>query len=148
MIGRPVNCAVGDHAAQRALEFAHVRADALGDEERHLLGQLDAAAAALLIRIATRVSKSGGSIATVRPQPKRDFSRASRPCDFFRVAVAGQDDLLLAVEQRVERVEEFFLRAVLAGEELDVVDQQRIERPVRALELVDRVVLQRLAPCR
>ena len=64
--------------------------------------------------------------------------------DFARVAVAGQDDLLLAVEQRVEGVEELFLRAVLAGEELDVVDQQRVDLLELALELVHRLVLQRL----
>ena len=63
--------------------------------------------------------------------------------DLLRVAVAGEDDLLLAFEQRVERVEELFLRLRLAGEELDVVDQQRIERAVGLLELVDGVVLQR-----
>ena len=63
--------------------------------------------------------------------------------DLLRITVARQDDLLLAFEQRVERVEELFLRAVLAGEELDVVDQQRIERAIRGLEIVDRVVLER-----
>ena len=31
------------------------------------------------IKIATRVSKSGGSTATVKPQPKRDFKRSSTP---------------------------------------------------------------------
>ena len=39
--------------------------------------------AALLIRIATQVSSSGGSIATVKPQPNRDFSRSSRPSTSF-----------------------------------------------------------------
>ena len=34
---------------------------------------------ALLIKIATRVSNSGGSTATVNPQPKRDFKRSSTP---------------------------------------------------------------------
>ncbi|MNC90087.1 hypothetical protein D3C83_61360 [compost metagenome] len=35
------------------------------------------------MRIATQVSTSGGSIATVSPQPKRDFSRSSRPVTSF-----------------------------------------------------------------
>ncbi len=35
------------------------------------------------IRIATRVSSSGGSIATVSPQPKRDFKRSSTPLISF-----------------------------------------------------------------
>jgi len=41
-------------------------------------------------------------------------------------------------------VEELLLRAVLAGEELDVVDQQRLDLLELALELVHRLVLQRL----
>ncbi len=71
------------------------------------------------------------------------FEPLLEPVDLLRVAVAGEDHLVLALEQRVERVEELFLRALLAGEELDVVDQQRIERAVRGLEFVDGVVLQR-----
>ena len=93
--------------------------------------------------MATQVSSSGGSIATVSPQPKRDLSRSSRPVDLARIAVAGQDDLVLALEQRVEGMEELFLRVLLAGEELDVVDQQRMQRAVRGLEIVHAVVLQR-----
>ena len=38
---------------------------------------------ALLLRIATQVSSSGGSIETVKPQPKRDFRRSSRPPTTF-----------------------------------------------------------------
>ena len=36
-------------------------------------------ASALVLRMAAQVSSSGGSMATVRPQPKRDFRRSSRP---------------------------------------------------------------------
>jgi hypothetical protein len=50
---------------------------------------------------------------------------------------------LLPFEQRIEGVKELFLRAVLVCEELDVVDQERVERPVRRLELVHFVVLER-----
>ena len=95
------------------------------------------------MRIATQVSSSGGSIATVRPQPKRDFEPLLEALDFLRIAIAGQDHLLLSFEQRVEGVEELFLRTLLAGEELDVVDQQRVERAIRVLEFADGVVLQR-----
>jgi hypothetical protein len=38
---------------------------------------------ALVMRIATQVSNSGGSIATVSPHPKRDFSRSSSPSTSF-----------------------------------------------------------------
>ena len=51
--------------------------------------------------------------------------------------------MLLAFEQRVERVKKFFLRTVLVREKLDVVDEQCIERAIRSLELVHLVVLKR-----
>ena len=142
VIGRPGELRVRDHAAHGAFEFAHVRADALGDEERDFFRQFDAA---------------GGRLAHQDRDARFEFRRLDRhrespaearlqalleAFDFLRIAIAGEDHLLLPFEQRVERVEELFLRTVLAGEELDVVDQQRVERAVRLLELVDRVVLQ------
>ena len=63
------------------------------------------------------------------------------PGDLLRIGVAGDDDLLVRLDQRVEQVEELFLRAVLAAEELDVVDQQQVERAVVALEVVEGLVL-------
>ncbi len=39
--------------------------------------------AALESRIATRISSSGGSSATVKPQPKREISRSSMPSISF-----------------------------------------------------------------
>ena len=100
--------------------------------------------AALLIRIATQVSSSGGSIATVRPQPKRDFKPLFEAVHLLRISIAGQDHLLLALEQRVEGMEKLLLRSVLAREELDVVDHERVERSIRGLEIIDGVVLQGL----
>ncbi len=44
----------------------------------------------------------------------------------FGRAVAGDDDLLHALVQGVEGVEELLLGALLAGEELDVVDEQHV----------------------
>ena len=63
------------------------------------------------------------------------------PGDLLRIRVAGDDDLLVRLDQRVEEVEELLLRAALAAEELDVVDQQQVERAVVALEIVERLVL-------
>ena len=50
-------------------------------------------------------------------------------------------DLLAVLVQRVERVEELFLRPLFAGDELDVVDQQHVDAPVAVAELVDLVLL-------
>ena len=60
---------------------------------------------ALAHRIATRVSRSGGSTATVKPQPNRDFSRSSNPSTSLGKAVTGRDDLLLRLEQGIEGME-------------------------------------------
>jgi len=48
--------------------------------------------------------------------------------DLFRRSVRGEDDLLLRFVQRVEGVEELFLRAFLAGDELDIIHQEHIHR--------------------
>ena len=61
--------------------------------------------------------------------------------DFLGIGVAGDHDLLVRLDQRVESVEELFLGAALAAEELDVVDQQQVERVVVALEIVESLVL-------
>jgi len=55
-------------------------------------------------QMATQVSSSGGSIATVRPH-RIAISGALRDLALLRITIAGQDHLLLAFEQRVERVE-------------------------------------------
>ena len=82
-----------------------------------------------------RLERDGEAPAEAGDQP---FLHAG---DLLRVGVAGDDDLLVRLDQRVEEVEELFLRPVLAAEELDVVDQQQIERAVVALEVVERLVL-------
>jgi hypothetical protein len=50
-------------------------------------------------------------------------------------AVGGDDDLLVLIHQRVEGVEELFLRAVLAGDELHVIDHQHVDRAEHLLEI-------------
>ena len=64
--------------------------------------------------------------------------------EFFNLAgraVAGENDLFVAVVERVEGVEEFLLGAFLAGEELDVVDEQDIGLAVFFAEFHQRAVL-------
>ena len=52
--------------------------------------------------------------------------------------VAGHDDLLVAVEEGVEGVEELLLHALLAAEEMNVVDQQQVDVAVLLAELHER----------
>ena len=68
--------------------------------------------------------------------------RASRSLISPGGAVGGNDDLLVLVHQRVERVEEFFLRTVLAGNELHIIDHQHIDRAEQVLEIHDLPVAQ------
>src|SRR5688572_13164099 len=50
----------------------------------------------------------------------------------------------MAIEERVEGVEELLLRAFLAAEELDVVDQQQVRLAITLPELYQRAVLDRV----
>ena len=58
--------------------------------------------------------------------------------------VGGDDDLLRASVQLVERVEELLLRALLVLQELDVVDQQDVDVAVARAELLLPVVTDRV----
>jgi hypothetical protein len=72
-----VEARVRQDLAQRTFEFAHVGAHVLGHEESDFFGHFNQLPPApLLIRMATRISSSGGSIATVRPESKRDTRRS------------------------------------------------------------------------
>ena len=51
---------------------------------------------------------------------------------------------MIALEQRIEDVEELFLGTQLVRKELDVVDQQRIDRAIVLHELLHGAQLQRL----
>mgnify|MGYP003602457872 CR=1 FL=1 len=85
-----------------------------------------------------RVSRSGTSSSVTRHQPLLQAGNLAGG------AVAGHHDLLVAVEQRVEGVEELLLDALLAAEELHVVDQQHVHAAVLLAELHQRVVRQRV----
>src|SRR6266850_3525892 len=62
-------------------------------------------------------------------------------CDTYPKEIAGNDDLLVRFDQRVEGVEKFLLGAILAAKKLDIVDQQKVERVVVLLETVKGLVL-------
>ena len=50
--------------------------------------------------------------------------------------VGGQDDLLVALVEIVEGMEELLLRGVFAGNELNIVDQEQVRAAVFEAELV------------
>ncbi len=135
---------VGNHPLQRAFQFTHVGADALGNEEGSIVRQIDLG----LLGLLHQDRHTGLQLRRLhrhRQAPAETRLQALfKAFDLLGVAVAGENHLLAALKQGVEGVEELFLGTLLAGKELDVVDQQRIHRAVEALELVDRVELQRL----
>ena len=104
---------IREHLAQRAFQFAHVRAQVLGDEERHVLIQ----AHAFGLRLAQqnrdahfqlrRLDRHRQAGVEARDQPVVDAR------DFLWVRVAGDDHLPCSPDQRLERVEELFLCAAL-----------------------------------
>jgi hypothetical protein len=71
-----VETRIGQNFAQGAFELAHVGAHVFGDKKSHFLRHVEPSTRALLIKIATRISNSGGSMATVRPESKRDTKRS------------------------------------------------------------------------
>ena len=79
-----------------------------------------------------------------QPALQADLDAVFQILDLARRAVGGNDDLLVLVDQRVEGVEELFLRAVLAGDELHVIDHQHIDRPEQLLEVHDLTFAQGL----
>ena len=109
-----------------------------------LSGSGTASASAFRLRIATWVSISGGWMSAI----KSPFEPRSQPFlerrNFMRRMVAAEDDLLLRVVQRVERVEELGLRAFLARDELDVVDEQDVDRSIALAEIEDAIVAKRV----
>ncbi len=61
---------------------------------------------------------------------KADLQKELQLCQ----GVRGEDDLLLCFVERIERVEELFLRPLLAGEKLDVVEKERVDGAITIAE--------------
>ena len=81
-------------------------------------------------------------MSAISPHSKRFAQPLLELGDLLRELVRGEHDLVVAVVERVEGVEEFLLRALAAGEELHVVDDQHVDAPEAALELVHAVAPQ------
>ncbi len=119
-----------------AFQVTHVRTDALGQQHRHALVQRHA----LVVGLGQQDRRARLEVRRfdrhAEPPSQARLQSGFELVDLLRVTVAGQADLLLGFEQRVEGVEKLFLGGVLAGEELDVVDEQRVDRAETPLEFV------------
>src|SRR5437879_7524758 len=65
------------------------------------------------------------------------------PRDLFRRPIRGEYDLLVPLEQRVERVEELFLRHFLAFEEMHVRSEEHTSELQSPMYLVCRLLLEK-----
>src|SRR4051812_9135850 len=121
---------IGGHPRERAFEPPDVGAHALREIIEDLGVEMDFERLRLLAengdpRLRVRWLQLGGEA----PVETRDQPRFES-VQFGRRAIAGEDDLLMAIEKRIEGVEKLLLRTLAATEELDVVDEQHIGLPV------------------
>ena len=122
-----------DQPSQRALQFTDVRLGLRGDEDAHVLWQVDPFRLGLLSRMAILVSRSGACTSTINPHSKRERSRSTKP-DSCSARIAGDHDLFVVIIQFVESVEELFLGPFFPGQNVNVVDQQHIRRTIVAMK--------------
>src|SRR5262245_48503970 len=62
----------------------------------------------------------------------------------MRRAITAENDLLLRVVQRVERVKELRLRSFLADDELNVVDEKNVDTAITFPEFENAVITNRV----
>jgi hypothetical protein len=129
----------GEKPRQRAFQHAHVGGDPVREELQHAVRDDEAAElaggsippSAAGCRAAARI---GRMQVDDQPALQAALDPVLHVLDLARRAVGRDDDLLVLVDERVEGVEELFLRAVLAGDELHVIDHQHVDRPEQLLE--------------
>ena len=138
----PADGGEADGARERAVELADVGRHLLGDPlERLGLGDLEALPLDLL-------AQDGDAGLEVRPADVDHHAlaeaRAQALLERLQLArrpVAGDDDLLAGLVERVERVEELDLGLLLLGEELHVVDDEDVVVAVGLLEALDAALV-------
>ena len=132
------------HAHERAFEPADVGPDAVGEEIENLVAQLDLQGA----RFLAQDGHARFDIGRLQFRGQAPFETRNEPMleigDLRGGPIAREHDLFMAVEERVEGVEEFLLRTLLAAEELDVVDQEQIGLAIALAEFDQVVVLDRV----
>src|SRR2546428_273257 len=134
--GHGVERRVRDDPRQCALELANVRDDPLREEIDDRRRDRD------VLRLGLRTEDRDPRL-EVRRRDVRDqtpLEPRAQPVfqlrDRFRRPVARENDLLALLVDRVECVEELFLRSLFAGDELDIVDEQDIDAPVALAEFL------------
>ena len=125
---------VDQGAAQGAFEFAHVAAHAVREKVGHVGRQLGAFAGGDGLQnrppqIEVRRLQVGDQAGLEAAAEAREQAR-----DLGRRLVAAEHDLAALGVQRIERVEDLFLRGLRSRQELHVVDEQDVDRAVALAE--------------
>ena len=129
-------------ADQRALELANVRSDHLREEERHVVVEREALDRRLVAHDRHARLELGDLDVGDEPPREARHEPLFHPLQRLRVLVARDHDLAIDGVERVEGVEELFLRLLAASEELDVVDEEHVAlAAVARAEVVHLVVL-------
>ncbi len=140
--GAPDQIGIGEHAVERPFELPHIGGDAVGEKFQDAginldfplldLGLQDAEAEFIIGRV--NVGDEAPAEAGAHP--------LLHPFKIRRRAVAGDDDLMVLIHQRIEGMEEFFLCTILPGDELDIVNHQHIDGAELLLEIHSVLVAQ------
>ena len=118
-----------------ALEFAHVLADAAGDEENDVVGQVIPLGVGLLADDGALGFEIRGLDVGDEPPDEAGAKALLEALDARGRGVGGENDLVGGFVKGVEGVEKFLLSALLAGKDVDVVEEEHVDRSVGVAEL-------------
>src|SRR5438874_9351446 len=125
-------------------QATHICADAGGEELENIISQFDLHG----VRLFSKDRQTGLDVWRLELSRKSPFKSRNQAvfqiCDFRGGPVAGQDDLFMPVEKRIERVKEFFLGTLLASQKLDIVNQKKIGLAIALPEFDQIAVLDRI----
>ena len=111
---------------QGPLELPHVAAHGLRQEERDLTLKPDPLALGLLLQNRNACVELGHLDVRNHPGLEAADQAFLHLRNLLRVDVRSNDDLLVGMVERVEGVEELFLRLLATCQELDVVHEQHV----------------------
>src|SRR2546430_504449 len=112
----------GGSPHERAFQTAHICANAAGEELENIIPQLDLHG----VRFFSQDRQARLDVWWLKLGRKSPFKSRNQAvfeiCDSRGRAIAGQHDLFVPVEKRIECVKEFLLGPLLAAQKLDVVN--------------------------
>ena len=120
-----------------SFQFAGIGVDGSGDEARDVFGQADISESGFLVDNCQPRFVTGAVDSRDQAPLEAGDQAFFQAAHFVGAAIARDDYLLVVLVERVECVEELFLRLFVIGEELNVVDRQHVEVAVEVAELLE-----------